>query len=197
MARRSEQARRAILSAALDLLGSVGYAKLTIEGIAARAGVGKQTIYRWWSSKGAVLLEAILDQTSGDAADPDALPDTGDLEADLKLVLRATVDELNDPMLGGAMRALNLEIQRDLDLAAKYATVVAEPMNERKRERLASAQQAGELRDDVDLGLVVDLVWGSLRGRWLDRTGPLTHDFADDLVEAVLYGLRPEGTRRE
>ena len=58
--RRNEASRRAILAAAFELVQEVGYAKLSIEGIAARAGVGKQTIYRWWPSKGAVLFDAFL-----------------------------------------------------------------------------------------------------------------------------------------
>lgn len=106
--RRSERSRRAILDAALALLGEAGYNKLTIEAIAARAGVGKQTIYRWWPSKAAVLLDASLAL----AGEPDAeggwagLPDTGDLAADLKLVLRARVDEFNDERYEAPARAL-------------------------------------------------------------------------------------------
>ncbi|MDF9803357.1 AcrR family transcriptional regulator [Streptomyces sp. HB372] len=57
--RRSDRSRRAIHDAALALVGEVGYRRTTIEGIAARAGVGKQTIYRWWPSKAAVLMEAL------------------------------------------------------------------------------------------------------------------------------------------
>ena len=95
--RRSQPARRAILAAALDQVAEVGYAQLSIEGIAAAAGVGKQTIYRWWPSKGAVLLDSLLALSEGQDGEVMALPDTGDLEADLKLVLRATVDELTDP----------------------------------------------------------------------------------------------------
>src|ERR687897_1936033 len=103
-ARRNQRSRQAILSATADLVGEVGYAKLTVEAIAARAGVGKQTIYRWWPSKGAVLFDAFL-ALSEDAEGVPALPDTGDLEADLKLVLRATVEELNDPRFDVPMRA--------------------------------------------------------------------------------------------
>ncbi|MFE0511741.1 TetR/AcrR family transcriptional regulator, partial [Streptomyces sp. NPDC058964] len=94
--RRSEKSRRAIYDAALALVGEVGYPKTTVEGIAARAGVGKQTIYRWWPSKADVLLEAFLDlgeqvaQAAGQ--EPYAFPDTGDLAADLRAVLRATVE---------------------------------------------------------------------------------------------------------
>src|SRR3954447_5748781 len=90
--RRSEKSRRAIYAAALALVGEVGYPRTTIEGIAARAGVGKQTIYRWWSSKAEVLMEAFVDlgaqaaEAAGaeDWAEGDGIPDTGDLEADLK-----------------------------------------------------------------------------------------------------------------
>src|SRR3954468_16171811 len=92
-ARRSQRSRRAIYDAALALVAEAGYQKTTIEGIAARAGVGKQTIYRWWPSRAAVLLEAFVDlneraaEAVGEIAA--AIPDTGDLVADLKLVLRA------------------------------------------------------------------------------------------------------------
>ena len=134
---RSEASRQAILKAALELVEEVGYAKLSIEGIAARAGVGKQTIYRWWPSKGAVLFDAVLDlaEADGDAA----LPDTGDLEADLKLVLRATVDEFNDPRRDRLLRALALEIAGDPALAKLYAERLDGPLHERKKARLRSA----------------------------------------------------------
>ena len=79
--RRSQRARRAILAAALDLVEEAGYAKLSIEGIAARAGVGKQTIYRWWGSKGSVLLDALLALSEDEDGEVMGLPDTGDLEA--------------------------------------------------------------------------------------------------------------------
>src|SRR5690606_25306680 len=74
--RRSERSRRAILDAARTLVAETGYPKLTIEAVAARAGVGKQTIYRWWPSKGALLLDAVL-ALSQTAEGDITLPDTG------------------------------------------------------------------------------------------------------------------------
>lgn len=187
--RRSETARRAILAAALDLVGEVGYAKLTIEGIAQAAGVGKQTIYRWWPSKGPLFFDAFLTLAGeGEAA---ALPDTGDLAADLKLVLSATVDELNDPRFDQTMRALHTEIVHDPNLAADYATRLDGPMRELKKERLRSAQRAGQLAEDVDLDVAVDLVWGPVLNRWLHRTAPLTSDYACQVVDTALRGLHP------
>ncbi|MER7211371.1 TetR/AcrR family transcriptional regulator [Streptosporangium sp. NPDC000239] len=190
--RRSDASRRAILTAAFDLVGEVGYAKLSIEGIAARAGVGKQTIYRWWPSKGAVLFDAFLALGEGEEGEA-ALPDTGDLEADLKTVMRATVAELSDPRYDEPMRALTTEIAHDPGLAAVYRERLDEPMREIKKRRLAVAQRAGQLAGDLDLDLAVDVLWGPLLNRWLQRTGPLTPEYADNLVETALNGLRPRG----
>ncbi|WP_373456817.1 MULTISPECIES: TetR/AcrR family transcriptional regulator [Brevibacterium] len=78
VARRSERARTAILTSALQLARDVGYSRMSIEGIAADAGVGKQTIYRWWPSKAAVVFDAILEQNSQDGGEV-VIPDTGDV----------------------------------------------------------------------------------------------------------------------
>ena len=184
--RRSQATRQAILDAALDLVGEVGYARLSIEGIAARAGAGKQTIYRWWPSKGAVLFDALLALTGEQSPD---LPDTGDLAADLKAVLRATVDELNEPRLSEPMRALTVEILLDPAMAADFAERLDEPMKKIKRKRLRAAREAGQLDPDVDLDLAIDLIWGPVQTRWLFRDGPLTHEFADAVVDTALAGL--------
>jgi AcrR family transcriptional regulator len=187
--RRSESSRRAILTAAMDLVGEVGYAKLSIEGIAAAAGVGKQTIYRWWPSKGSLLFDAFLTLAGeGEAA---ALPDTGDLAADLKTVLRATVVELNEPRYDQPMRALHTEVVHDPALAADYLKRLEEPMRELKKERLRAAQRAGQLATDLDLDVAVDMVFGPILNRWLQRTGPLTPEYADQVVDTALRGLRP------
>ncbi|WP_433256742.1 TetR/AcrR family transcriptional regulator [Streptosporangium sp. CA-135522] len=190
-ARRSDASRRAILTAAFDLVQEVGYAKLSIEGIAARAGVGKQTIYRWWPSKGTVLFDAFLMFSEGPDGEPAALPDTGDLEADLKTVLRATVAELNDPRYDEPMRALATEIAHDPELAAAYAERLDGPMKELKKRRLRGAQRAGQLAEDLDLDVAVEMVWGPLLNRWLQRSGPLTPEYADSVVATALNGLRP------
>ncbi|MFI7074605.1 TetR/AcrR family transcriptional regulator [Micromonospora sediminicola] len=190
-ARRRETSRRAILTAAFDLLQEVEYAKLSIEGIAARAGVGKQTIYRWWPSKGAVVLDAFLMLSEGAEGEPIRLPDTGDLTADLTEVLRATVVELTDARYEQPMRALATEIAHDPDLAATYAQRLDGPLREAKRQRLRSAQLAGQIADDLDLDVAVDLIWGPLFQRWLHRGGPLTTDYTDRLVATALDGLRP------
>ncbi|MFE2973679.1 TetR/AcrR family transcriptional regulator [Streptomyces sp. NPDC059258] len=206
--RRSDRSRRAIHDAALALVTEVGYRRTTIEGIAARAGVGKQTIYRWWPSKAAVLMDAFLDlagRTAGDAGAEDAgagdaggsgagaqgIPDTGDLVADLKLVLRATVDELNDPALEAPTRALTAEGIVDAKLGAEFVHQLLDPQLALYVTRLRAAQEAGDVRADVDPRIALELLIGPLMHRWLLRTLPLTHAYADEIVDYAVGGLAP------
>ncbi|MFK0131178.1 TetR/AcrR family transcriptional regulator [Streptomyces rubiginosohelvolus] len=201
--RRSDRSRRAILDAALALVTEVGYRRTTIEGIAARAGVGKQTIYRWWPSKAAVLMDAFLDLAgrsaegagSGEDAPSDGaaqgIPDTGDLVADLKLVLRATVDELNDPVLEAPTRALTAEGIVDAKLGAAFVHKLLDPQLALYVTRLRTAQEAGDVRADVDPRIALELLIGPLMHRWLLRTLPLTHAYADEVVEYAVGGLAP------
>ncbi|MBL3670907.1 TetR/AcrR family transcriptional regulator [Streptomyces sp. M2CJ-2] len=198
--RRSERSRRAIYDAAIALVVEVGYPKTTIEGIAARAGVGKQTIYRWWPSKADVLLEAFLDlseqaaRTAGQepgSGGKYGIPDTGDLAADLKLVLRATVDELRDPAFEAPSRALAAEGVVNEELGRRFVATLLEPSLQLYVDRLRSAQEAGEVRPDVDPRIALELFVSPLAQRWLQYTGPITHEYTDTLVDYALNGLAP------
>ncbi|MFJ7985568.1 TetR/AcrR family transcriptional regulator [Streptomyces sp. NPDC096351] len=200
--RRSERSRRAIFDAALALVSETGYAKTTIEGIAARAGVGKQTIYRWWPSKAAVLLDAFLDlaaraneavrhEDAHGGEGEGGIPDTGDLAADLRYVLRATVDEMNDPAFDAPSRALAAESIVDPELGARFTEALLEPQLQYYARRIAAGQAAGDVDPGVDPRIALELLVGPLHHRWLHRTLPLTHAYADTLVDLALRGLAP------
>lgn len=193
--RRSERSRRAIYDAALDLVTEVGYPKTTIEGIAARAGVGKQTIYRWWSSKAEVLMEAFLDLSEQAAreAGPEpayAIPDTGDLAADLKAVLRLTVDQLKDPRFealprpgrrGRRQRGSRPHLR---DQAPRtVAPAVRRPGARRPAGRPGAPRDRPAHRPRT-VGL-------PLAQRWLQYTGPISYDYTDTLVDYALHGIAP------
>ncbi|MET7652476.1 MULTISPECIES: TetR/AcrR family transcriptional regulator [unclassified Streptomyces] len=196
--RRSERSRRAIYDAALALVAEAGYPKTTIEGIAARAGVGKQTIYRWWGSKADVLLEAFLDlseQAARDAGasdeEPYAIPDTGDLAADIKAVLRATVDQLTDPRFEAPSRALAAEGVVDEQVGREFTAKLMEPSIQLYVDRLRSAQEAGQVRADLDPRIALEFFISPLAQRWLQHTGPISYEYTDTLVDYALHGLAP------
>ncbi|MEU8951077.1 TetR/AcrR family transcriptional regulator [Streptomyces sp. NPDC048489] len=195
--RRSERSRRAIFEAALALVGEVGYPRTTIEGVAARAGVGKQTIYRWWPSKAAVLLDAFMDLAERAAREAGQesyeIPDTGDLAADLRQVLRATVDELLNPAFEVPSRALAAEGLVNEELGAEFVTKLLEPQLQLYVKRLRSAQDEGALRADLDPRIALELFVSPLAQRWLQRTGPISYAYTDTLVDYALYGLVPRG----
>jgi len=184
--RRSDRAHAAILEAASQTVQELGYGKTTIEGIAARAGVGKQTIYRWWSSKGAVVIDALLaGQTETD------WPDSGDLGTDLRLVLRATTLEFADERTSATLRALMLDMQDDPALSESVMTRMLGPQLEATKRRLRSAQQAGQVDAAVDLDLAVEVIFGPIYHRWILRTHPFDEAYADALTNLAIRALGP------
>ncbi|GAB3825873.1 TetR/AcrR family transcriptional regulator [Kribbella italica] len=183
--RRSDRARTAILTATAEAVAELGYAKTSIEGIAARAGVGKQTIYRWWPSKGAVVLDALaVDQ--GDVE----WPDTGDLAADLRLVLRATVAEFADETTSATLRALMIDMQQDAALSDQVHTRMLGPQLAATKRRLESAQRSGQVAPGIDLDVAVELVFGPIYHRWILRTHPFDEAYADALTELAIQALK-------
>jgi AcrR family transcriptional regulator len=173
---RSEEARRAILSAAHEELLERGFGALTMEGIAARAGVGKQTIYRWWRSKADVALDAMLSE----AAAGIPLPDEGSLEADLTAFLDRTfaMQDTERPALVGLLAQSLLDPAfagafRDRFLAGRWAALGS--VFERAVAR-------GEISPGEDLGLLIDMVYGLLWYRLLFRHRPLDATTAREIA---------------
>ncbi|GAA4599255.1 AcrR family transcriptional regulator [Actinoplanes octamycinicus] len=181
--RRSEQSRQAILTAAAGLCAEVGYAATTVEGIAARAGVGKQTIYRWWPSKAAVLLEHMERVREAQAG----FPDTGDLRADL-LAQTSAVQALFGGDLGAVWRGLLIAAQSE-DVAAAGVRALLEQAISDAKERLARAREAGELRPDADLDMAVEIIYGPLYHAWLLRARPLPEAYMKEVLALVFEGL--------
>ncbi|MEV8448354.1 TetR/AcrR family transcriptional regulator [Streptomyces parvus] len=177
----------AILRTALDLGQELGYAKLSIEAIAVRAGVGKHTIYRRWSSKGALLLDAVLSlgQSSLD------YPDTGDVAADLRRQIYAAVDLLATPPLRPLFQALVGEAQHDPGLAAALNERFITPQADKTIARLESARDQGQLAPGFDLDLAMAILSGPLYFRLLITQEPLTHTYVDRILDALFIGMGP------
>ena len=183
---RSEHARRNVLEAADDLLVERGFAALTVEGIAARAGVAKQTIYRWWPSKTAILLEAYAE----DAAEELTPPDTGDLAADLRAHLRDLAAFLARSDAGAVFRALVGQAQHDPALADLLRREHLARQRERDRLPLERAVERGDLDPGTDLDELVDRLVGPVHYRVLVTGAPVPVEFTDALVVGVLGEVR-------
>ena len=171
-----------MLAAADDLLVEVGFAGLTIEGIAARAGVAKQTIYRWWSSKTDILLEAL----AVDAVEHFTTPVGEDLRSDLRAHLRRLAVFLTETDSGAVWRALAGHAQHDADVAARFETEVVAAQRERDRAPLLRAVDRGELPESEDIDLAVDRLVGPVYYRVLVTRQPVPPRFTDALVSRYL-----------
>ncbi|ROS75498.1 TetR/AcrR family transcriptional regulator [Cellulomonas sp. PhB143] len=182
--RRSEASRQAILAATEALCRESGYRRLTIEAIAARAGVGKTTIYRWWTSKGAVVLE-LLDATATTAVAP---PDTGDLAADLHALLTEVVRLLTPPLTSPAV-GLIAEALQDPALGRELRDRLIEPRIAAFKDRLRRAQDAGDLPADADLDVALDLLYGPLYHRLAFHLDMPDAGYLASLVAHVLRAL--------
>ncbi|MFD7645076.1 TetR/AcrR family transcriptional regulator [Kitasatospora sp. NPDC059795] len=179
--RRSEESRQAILGAAFELLAEVGYARLTVEGIAARAGTGKQTVYRWWPGKADVLLEAI----TAHARQHIALPGTGDHAADLRTFLAATFAAAT-PRTADALRALMAEAQIDPAFGERFRETLLRPRREALATLVDRAREAGRLAPHLTTATAVDLAFGTLWYRLLGTREPLDDELAELLTRTLL-----------
>ncbi|WP_031470185.1 TetR/AcrR family transcriptional regulator [Sciscionella sediminilitoris] len=179
---RSEQARRAVLTAVDDLLVEVGFAALTIEGIATRAGVAKQTIYRWWPSKVDILLDALGD----DLAEHLTPAEHGDLEQDLSAHLAAVAEFLTESDAGAMLRALTGVALHDTAIAERLRTEHLARQRERDRLPLRRAVSRGELPAQLDLDSAVDQLLGPIYYRVLVTGQPVPRAFTEDLVREFL-----------
>jgi len=191
---RDERAHQLILDATLELLWEVGYAAMTIEGVAAHAGVGKTTIYRRWPSKGALVVEAISGPICPIATGKwtihlGPLPDTGSLRGDLLTFVERVNYAFNAPLASRTLPGLAADLAADTDLARAYREAVVKPKRLRIAEVLQRAKARGELHAAADVELLCDLLVGPLLYRALLTGEPVDHAAAEALVDSVLRGL--------
>jgi AcrR family transcriptional regulator len=176
---RSERARKAILAAALALAAEEGPAGLHMEAIARRAGVSKETLYRWWHSKTDVVLDALAER--GQQTIP--LPDTGTLHGDLRAFLRATVDSAN-PATVRLLYSLAAAASADEDMACRIRDRFLVTRRTDLGQILRRAVARGEINADY-AALAIDLIYGSLWYRLIFRVGPLDYTWADEVAAAI------------
>ena len=182
---RSAEADRAILTATVDLLAERGLAAMSIEEVAARAGVGKTTIYRRWPSKGLLALDAFV--ISFRAEQPQ--PDTGSLRGDMLSALHAWVRAVTQTAMGPMLTGLIADAQHDPELRGAWRDRVLEPMRTQHRVMLDRAIERGEIPATVDRDVVLDLFFGAAEHRLLLGHLPMTGDFIAEVVDMILTGI--------
>lgn len=191
---RSAESRRAIIQSAMSILQNDGYAALNIEAIAARAGVSKQTIYRWWSSAAFIVLEALL----ADMPPQETIaPDTGSLKNDLLELVRPTVRALSQRR-GPVFKALIAEAQADGRFAEALRNSLMAAHREMVHAVVRRAKLRGEVVFDADEDLAADMVFGPILFRLLNGHAPLDEAYAYNLVDASIAAMRhvETGARR-
>ncbi|WP_055531777.1 TetR/AcrR family transcriptional regulator [Streptomyces graminilatus] len=156
-----EDVTEAIRAAVFEELAAVGYARMSIEGIARRAGVGKTAVYRRWRSK----LHLVLDLVSALAVQGLPAPDTGTLEGDLRLLYELTSRALRHPVASQVIPDLQAEAARNPEIADAMQKALREGQDGVASGIVAAAAERGEIRQGVDIDLALDLISGPLYWR--------------------------------
>jgi AcrR family transcriptional regulator len=183
---RSDRAHRAILDAARELLVQDGFADLRLEHVAARAGVGKATIYRRWTSKEALALELLMEL----AAPHLAIEDSGDTRSELLAAVTNAMRALTDTPFGPVIRALLSQIAINSSLGDPFRASVVQARRDEVGRVIARGIARGDLRPDVEPEVATELLVGPVYFR-LMFGGELTQAFAEQVVDAVLRGYAP------
>ena len=182
--KRSVAARAAILDAALSLLRQRTYAEVSCDTIAAEAGVGKQTIYRWWNNKADVVLDALSEHARAVTA-----PETGSLEGDVRAFFEATFRLVRGPRgTGPVLKGLMAEAQLDAAFAPRFAVFI-----ETRRAALYGVLARHPVADERELYTLVDMLFGAFWYRLLLGHAPLTSAVAATLGKLAERGA---GARR-
>ncbi|WP_280419599.1 TetR/AcrR family transcriptional regulator [Nocardia carnea] len=186
--RRGAERTRELLAVTLDLATEVGYRGLSVEAIAARAGVGKHTIYRRWPSIAELLLDALsvvwisdLDYRTSET-----------VRADLREQFVRSSQALSTPPIGPVYRAVIAEAQADPGLrAALYERFLA-TVELRTLDRITRAQRDGQLVADANLDYAAEVLCGTLYYRWLLTSRPVDENAIDGLLDMFMaaYGVR-------
>ena len=174
---RSERSHQAIVVATLELLAEQGFQQLTMEQVARRAGVGKATIYRRWAAKADLVKDAIR-YFSAELP----VPDTGTLAGDYAQLAQAVIAVARSRNAALLMPRLLSEVAQDPEMHAVFSAWLVEPRRQVLRTVLQRAVERGELRDDVDLELLIDMLVGPMIYRFIITGG--------DMEAAAEYGPR-------
>ena len=189
---RSEHARQAILSSTLSRLQHTGFSELTIEAIAADAGVSKATVYRWWPNKGALVVDAFASSAEHELH----FPDTGSVYQDVSLQMKQVIAIFRSRR-GRIVAALLGGGQSDPELLKAFRERFLWPRRKEAYKTLRRGIERGELPRHLDLDLVLDILYGSIYMRFLIRHDKLSDSYVSEVCRLVLDGAAKNGQKRQ
>lgn len=183
--RPTAEVHAAALSAAADLLFGHGIDAVTHERVAARAGVSKTTLYKWWPTVGAIAAEAYL-RRSEPALE---LPDSGDFADDLLVQMRRFIALVTEPSASRAIRGIIAAAQTDDAAREAYLQRYVVPRRRLTAEAFERAQRRGQIREDADFDAFIDQLWGACYYRLLVEPSAVTSEYGDALVRQARAGI--------
>jgi AcrR family transcriptional regulator len=187
---RRARSERAILDATRALIGEVGVRGLTIEGVAARSGVAKTTIYRRWGDRDELALAAVWTDLVNGLPEP---TDIGGTREELLAFVEPLITILRSPLMGGVIRGLASEIAANSELSQRYRAQFIEPRLEQLAVVIARGIQRGDLRSDTDVRLVHEMLVGPAFYRLLFSGRALDKALASRVTDAVLRAFAAGG----
>ena len=179
---RDEGAAQSILTATMELMAEVGFAGVTVDAVAQRAGVGKATIYRRWQSKERLVLDAISAST-----EPAPVPDTGSVAGDLREIYGRMAESLSQPESRSLLMAMVAQATVD-DLVRDLLAALVSQRKEVSQAVLRRGIAEGALPADADLDLLIDLLGGAVVYRTCIAGHPVGPETVDRIVATVLNG---------
>jgi AcrR family transcriptional regulator len=177
---RSEKVRKAVIRSTLALLERAGFHELTIEAVAARAGVGKATIYRWWSNKAELVIDAFVFAVEDELRFPSGGPVLESIHQQMKRwapIFRSPLGQIVATVIGAG--------QSDPEILEAFRAHWVEPRRVEARRLLRRAKKNGEIRADLSPDMVLDLLYGPLYLRLLLKHAPLDENFVDTVFKVV------------
>jgi AcrR family transcriptional regulator len=186
---RRPEVTESIRTAVIEELASIGYGQLSIESVARRAKVGKTTIYRRWPSKQDMVV-AVISEIAWTHVDA---PDTGSLRGDVEEFLTDLASALDNPVVRSVATDLLAEAHRDSPLTANLIEQIRDPRRARAAKIVRRAMNRGEVSDQADVGLALDLLAGPLLFRSLVLVEPYGNAYKTDLAKSIVAGLEALG----
>jgi AcrR family transcriptional regulator len=190
---RSVAAHKAVLDAAADILRDEGLDRFTIERLSRRSGVSKATIYKWWSCKAEVALDAFSQAFRPEVVDTDL----GDVARELTAIAQAHLDLFRGTTAAPTVFAFVAALQSHPGMAEGFRTRWLATRPNLGLAAVKRAKQRGQIRADVDDDIVLDLIFAPLWIRLLVGHGALDDSLAEKLVAAALYGVSPSSRGTE